>query len=174
MVGPITLINTIKTSVMRILIKIFLPVALVTILADCKKSTDFTNDSSIPTGIGYTPVSANPLQDITTTPPKTLAISATSATPYPAGSSFKTELTFFSQSTIRITTLYATIGATAKVAVDSFPYASAFSQSKRLDTLLVPYTLPASAASGTVIRLDYQITNVNALYVVRTVYVKVQ
>jgi hypothetical protein len=76
------------------------------------------------------------------------------------------------QSPIKETTLSQTIGGT-KTLVTTIPYAPAHSKNKDLDTLLVPYTLPA-AASGTVIRLDYQITNVDTLNIVRTVYVKVQ
>lgn len=138
----------------------------------CKKSKDLTADNSNPTGVGYAPVSANPLQDITATPIKALSTSSSSATVYPAGSTFKTELTFFSQSPVKETTLSQTITGT-KTLVTTIPYAPAFSKNKDLDTLLVPYTLP-TATSGTVIRLDYQITNVNTLNIVRTVYVKVQ
>ena len=58
-----------------------------------------------------------------------------------------------------------------KSMVTTIPYALAFSKNKDLDTLLVPYTIPA-VDSGTLIRLDYQITNVNSLNVIRTVYVK--
>ena len=157
---------------MRTTYKIFLALAIVMGVAACKKSEDFTKDNSTPTGVGYTPVSANPLQDITLTPPKALGTTTSSATAYPAGGTFKTELTFFSQSPVKETTLSATIAGT-KTLVTTIPYAPAFSKNKDLDTLLVPYTLPA-AASGTVIRLDFQITNVNTLNIVRTVYVKVQ
>jgi len=155
---------------MKALISLLL--AILTGMAACKKSKDFTQDNTTPTGVGYTVVSANPLQDVTANPIKTLGTSSGSATAYPAGSSFKTELTFFSQSPIKETTLSATISGT-KTLVTTIPYAPAYSKAKSLDTLLVPYTLP-SATSGTVIRLDYQITNVNTLNTVRTVYVKVQ
>ena len=50
----------------------------------------------------------------------------------------------------------------------------AFSNSKRLDTLLVSYTIPTEPASNTVIRLDYEIKNQNSLSATRTAYVKVQ
>ena len=79
---------------------------------------------------------------------------------------------FPSQSPVKETTLSQTISGT-KTLVTTVPYAAAFSKNKDMDTLLVPYTLP-SVASGTVIRLDYQITNVNTLNIVRTVYVKVK
>jgi len=157
---------------MRTIYKVLLVVVVTVGGLACKKSKDLTVDNSTPTGVGYAPVSANPLQDITLTPPKALGTTTSSATVYPAGGTFKTELTFFSQSTIKETTLSQTI-AGAKTVVTTIPYAPAFSKNKDLDTLLVPYTMPA-AASGTVIRLDYQITNVNTLNIVRTVYVKVQ
>jgi len=157
---------------MRTIYKVLFVVVVTVGGSACTKSKDFTPDNSTPTGVGYTPVSANPLQDVTLTPPKALGTTTTSATVYPAGSTFKTELTFFSQSPVKETTLSQTMAGT-KTLVTTIPYAPAFSQNKRLDTLLMPYTLP-SAASGTVIRLDYQITNVNALNIVRTVYVKVQ
>ena len=57
--------------------------------------------------------------------------------------------------------------------VTTSPYASAFSQSKRLDTLLVPYSVP-TATAGTVVKLEYEILNQNALKTTRTAYVKVQ
>jgi len=158
---------------MRVIIKISLLLALVTGMNACEKSKDFTNDNSTPTSVGFAPVSANSLQDVTANPLKTLSVSASSATVYPAGSSFKTELTFFSQSPIKETTLSQTVGATTKTLVTTIAYTPAYSAAKSLDTLLFPYTVPA-AASGTVIRLDYQITNVNTLNIVRTVYIKVQ
>ena len=158
---------------MRAIIKISLLLVIIAGIAACKKSKDFTEDESTPTGVGYAPVSANPLQDVTAVPLKTLSTSSGTATVYPAGSTFKTELTFFSQSPIKETTLSATVGAGTKTVVSTIPYAAAFSANKSLDTLLVPYTVP-TATSGTVIRLDYQITNVNTLNIVRTVYVKVQ
>lgn len=157
---------------MRTIYKVLLVAAVAVCGLYCKKSKDLTADNSNPTGVGYAPVSANPIQDITVTPPKALSTSSSSPTVYPAGSTFKTELTFFSQSPVKETTLSQTM-AGAKTLVTTIPYAPAFSKNKDLDTLLVPYTLPA-AASGTVIRLDYQITNVNTLSIVRTVYVKVK
>jgi hypothetical protein len=141
-------------------------------VAACKKDMDFNRDNTTPTGVGYAPVSANPIQDITMNPPKALSTSSGAATAYAAGATFKVELTFFSQSPVKETMLSQTIAGT-KTAVATIPYAPAFSKNKDSDTLLVPYTIPA-VASGTVIRLDYQITNVNSLNIVRTVYVKAQ
>jgi len=157
---------------MNAIVKITLALVIITGAVACTKSKDFNKDNTTPTGVGYVPVSANPLQDVTATPVKTLATTSGSATIYPAGSTFKTELTFFSQSPIKETTLSTTISGTKTLAA-TIPYAPAFSKNKSLDTLLVPFTVPA-LASGTVIRLDYQITNINTLFIVRTVYVKVQ
>jgi|GEM_PF-641431 len=161
---------------MRIYIRATLILAIIAGMAACKKSKDFTRDESTPTGVGYAPVSANTLQDVTSNPIKTLATTPGSAgvNPYPAGSTFKTELTYFSQSRVKETTLSQTIGTGTKTLVSTTAYDSAYSVAKSLDTLLVPYTVPLTAGSGTVIRLDYQITNDNALNVIRTVYIKVQ
>jgi hypothetical protein len=158
---------------MRVILKISLLIALLAGMVACKKSKDFTEDESTPTGIGYTPVSANSLQDVTVNPLITLGTTSGSASLYTAGSSFKTELTFFSQSPIKETTLSATVGAGTKTLVTTIPYSPAYSKNKSLDTLLVPYTLP-TVAVGTVIKLEYQITNVNTLNIIRTVYVKVK
>ena len=157
---------------MKAILKISLLLTIITGVVACTKSKDLTQDNTKPTGVGYAPVSANPLQDVTAIPIKTLATTTGSAAAYAAGSMFKTELTFFSQSPIKETTLSATIAGT-KTLVTTIPYAPAYSKNKSLDTLLVTYTVP-TATSGTVIRLDYQIMNVNTLNIVRTVYVKVQ
>jgi hypothetical protein len=143
------------------------------VLAACDKSQDFLRDNTTPTGVGYAPTSNNTLQDVTANPIKNLGTSSSTATGYTAGASFKTELTFFSQSPVKEINLYNTIGAGARTLVTTSPYAPAFSQSKRLDTLLVPYNIPAASA-GTVVKLDYEILNQNALKTTRTVYVKVQ
>jgi len=159
---------------MRVILKISLLIVLLAGMVACKKSKDFTEDESTPTGIGYTPVSANTLQDVTANPLINLSVSSATATVYPAKSSFATELTFFSQSPIKETTISQTVAGT-KSLVKTYAYAAAYSKSKSLDTLLVPYTIPDSVTvSGTVIRLDYQITNVNTLNIIRTVYVKVK
>jgi hypothetical protein len=140
--------------------------------ASCDKSQDFLRDNTTATGVGYAPVSNNAVLDYTFTPPRSIATSSTSATSYPAGSTIKAELTFFSQSPIKETLLYNTIGAGTKTLIATIPYSPAFSALKGVDTLLVPYTVPASAAVNTVIRLDFEIINTNALKVIRTVYVK--
>jgi hypothetical protein len=143
------------------------------VLAACDKSQDFLRDNTTPTGVGFAPTSNNTLQDVTANPIKTLGTTSSTATAYAAGASFKTELTFFSQSPIKEINLYNTIGTGTRTLVTTSPYVSAFSQSKRLDTLLVQYSVPA-ATVGTVVKLDYEILNQNALKTTRTAYVKVQ
>lgn len=151
---------------------IVLALCTLTAMAACEKSKyDFVRDNSSPTGIGYAPVSSNGLLDMATQ--KTLATSRTDATAYDAGASFTTELQFFSESAIKEINLYNTVGAGAREKFSTSPYQKAFSQTKRLDTLLVPYTLPAGT-SGTVIKLDYEILNQNNLNVIRTIFVKLK
>lgn len=143
------------------------------LLFACSDKNDFLADNTNTTGVGSIPVSNNTLQDVTASPIKNLGTSSGSATAYPAGSTFKTELTYFSQSPVKEINFYATVGAGTKTLVSNFPYSPAFSTNKRLDTLLVPYTLPAGSA-GTVIKLEYQILNENTLSINRTAYVKIQ
>lgn len=151
---------------------LFFIIALSLIITACEKDKNFIADNTINTGVGYVPVSTNTLQDVSVIPVRTLATSSGTATAFTGGTTFKTELTFFSQSPIKEINLYNTIGTSARTLVTTIPYAPAFSQSKRLDTLIVPYTVPASAAIGTVIKLEYEILNTNALSVIRTVFVK--
>jgi hypothetical protein len=138
----------------------------------CDKSQDFLRDNTTPTGLGYAPISNNAVLDYTFTPPRTISTTSGGATSYAAGSNIKAELTFFSKSEIKETQFYNTIGSGTKTLVATIPYAPAFSALKGLDTLIVPYTVPASAAVNTVIRLDFEVINVNGLKVVRTVYVR--
>lgn len=138
----------------------------------CEKSHDFLRDNATATVVGYAPVSNNAILDYTFSPPKAIATSSGSATSYAAGSVVKAEVTFFSQSPVKETLLYNTIGAGTKTLVSTIPYTAAFSSLKGVDTLLVPYTVPAAPAVNTVIRLDFEIVNVNGLKTVRTVYVK--
>lgn len=138
----------------------------------CDKSQDFLRDNTTATGVGYAPVSNNAILDYTFTPPKAIATASSSATSYPAGSAIKAEVTFFSQSPVKETVLYNTIGTGTKTLVTTIQYAYAFSSLKGVDTLLVPYTVPAAPAVNTVIRLDFEIINVNGLKTTRTVYVK--
>lgn len=151
---------------------IVLAICMVSAIAACKKSKyNFVRDNSNPTGVGSVPVSSNGLVDVATQ--KNLATSRTDATAYDANATFKTELQFFSESPVKEINLFNTVGAGAKEKYSTIAYQKAFSTIKRLDTLLVPYTLPAGAA-GTVIRLDYEILNQNNLNVTRTIYVKLK
>jgi hypothetical protein len=134
----------------------------------CEKPKDFIADNTTPSGVGYRPVSTNPLRIVTATPVRDLN-NATLA----AGTAFQTELQFFSESPVKEINFYSTVGTGAKTKVATFPYKAAFSQIKRMDTLLVPYTVP-TAASGTSIKLDYELVNENALTLVRPATIKVQ
>src|SRR5215831_17580693 len=110
--------------------------AVVCLIACNKKSQDFLRDNTTPTGVGYAPISNNTLQDVTANPLVNLGSSSSSANAYAKGATFKTELTYFSQSPIKEINLYNTVGTGARTLVNTWPYAPAFSQSKRLDTLL--------------------------------------
>lgn len=137
----------------------------------CKKEHDFLRDNTNPTGVGYAPVSTNSLADVTNS--RTLATTAASATVYAAGVSFNTELQYISESPVKEINQYNTVGAGTRTKTGTWPYAKAFSQVKKVDTMLVPYTVPA-APTGTVIKLEYEILNQNNLNVLRTVYLKLQ
>lgn len=147
----------------------------VLIFSACDKSHDFIRDNTSPTGVGYAPVSNNTLQNVVPTPPVNLGTSTGTASAFAAGATFRTELQYFSQDPVQEIQVFNTIGAGTRTQIATYPYASAFSQSKRLDTLLIPYTMP-SAASGTVIKLEIDILNENGLRLPapRTAYVKVQ
>lgn len=134
----------------------------------CEKSKDFIADNTIPTGVGSRPVSTNPLRIVTATPVRDLN-NATLA----SGTTFQTEVQFFSEGPVKEINFYATVGNAAKTKVATYPYKAAFSQIKRTDTLLVPYTVPA-ATSGTSIKLDYELVNENSLSLVRPATIKVQ
>jgi len=135
-------------------------------LGACKKSTNFIADESTHSG-GYLPVSTNALIDMA----DNVAINNRS---YAAGATFKTELQFFSVDPVKEINLYETIGATAKNKVATYPYASAYSAIKKLDTLLVPYMVGAALTSGTSIKLEYEIMNVNTKNIIRAVTIKVK
>jgi hypothetical protein len=147
-------------------------IATAFLLNACDKSQDFLRDNTITTGVGYAPVSNNTLTDYNAAPIRNLGTSSAGASSYAAGTNLNVELTFFSQSPVKETNFYNTIGSGTKTLVATYPYAPAFSVKKGVDTLMIPYTIPASAAAGTVIRLDYEVVNQNALKVVRTAYVK--
>jgi len=141
-------------------------VFLLLLLGACKKSTNFIADNSTHSG-GYLPVSTNALVDMA----DNLAISNRA---YVAGTTFKTELQFFSVDPVKEINLYETIGTGVKNRVANYPYASAYSNIKKLDTLLLPYTVGAALTSGTSIRLDFEFLNVNSKSLVRTATIKVK
>ncbi|HTL09923.1 MAG TPA: hypothetical protein VL307_16730 [Chitinophagaceae bacterium] len=154
--------------------KSFLFIALLATLAagiaSCEKSKDYIVDESTRSG-GYLPVSTNALLDVNNN--TTIGTSA-SSTKYAPGAVVKTELQFFSIDPIKEINLFETVGAGTKTKVGaSIPYASAYSSIKKLDTLLVSYTVP-TAASGTTIKLEYEIMNINTKSITRTASFKVQ
>jgi hypothetical protein len=141
--------------------------------AGCKKSVDFIADNTDLTGTGSYPISANPITDIATA--RTLTTSLTSATPrFLAGAALSMELQYFSESPIKEVNLFATVGAGARTQVFNKPYSASFSAIKRVDTLLVPYTVPAGTPASTGIKLEFQILNQNTLSLTRTVWLRVQ
>lgn len=142
------------------------------IILSCDKEKDFLRDNTAPTGVGYAPVSTNTLQDVTVIPAKNLGTSS-SPSLYAAGASFQTELQFVSESPIKEINQYNKIGGDPRTKIGTWPYAKAFSNLKRVDTLLIPYTVP-TVPSNTIIQLDYEIMNQNNLNVIRSVYIKVQ
>ncbi|MCX8019419.1 MAG: hypothetical protein N2747_02860 [Chitinophagaceae bacterium] len=142
------------------------------ILFSCKKSQDFIRDNTTPTGVGYAPVSNNPILDYAFNPPRSIGTTSGGATSYPAGSTILAELTFFSQSPIKETQFYTTAGTGPRTLTATIPYSPAFSERKGLDTLIVPYTVPATVPVNTVIRMEYEIINQNGLKVVRTVFIR--
>lgn len=134
-------------------------------ISSCKKSVDFNRDNVSFTGVGYYPVSTNALVDMATG--RTLG-----TVNFAAGYALKTELQYFSQGPIQEINLYSTVGSTARAKILTIPYAPAYSNLKKLDTLLIPYTVPTGLAAGTSIKLDIEVLNKNALTVVRTATIK--
>ncbi len=138
------------------------------LLAGCTKSKDFLANNTQPTGVGTYPISTNALVDMADN-------SALNNKQYTAGSSFNTELQItILPSPVKETNLYTTVGTGSRTKMLTIPYASAFSNIKRLDTLLVPYTVPVGTAVGTSIKLEYEVLNQNALNVIRTATIKVK
>jgi hypothetical protein len=155
--------------------KIFLilSAAIVLFITACKKSVDFIADNTNVTGTGYIPVSSNPLIDFNVTPNKTLTATLGTSTPVYTGSSMlSVELQYFSQGPVKEINLYATVGTGLRTLVSVTPYAAAFSQIKRLDTLMVSYVVPASVPANTGIKLEYEILNQNALKLIRTGWIR--
>ena len=146
--------------------KIFFYITAATLaVTACEKSQDVNRDYAIPTGKGAYPVSTNTLVDLSTS--KNLG-----TVNFNGGYAFNTELQYFSQDPVKEINLYSTVGSGARTKITTIPYAPAYSNIKKLDTLLVPYTVPAGQASGTSIKLEYEIVNQNTLNLIRTVTVK--
>jgi hypothetical protein len=143
------------------------------LLIACKKDVDFIRDNTETTGAGSYPISSNALIDVTTN--RTLSTSLTSSTPrFNAGSDLNIELQYFSESPIKEVNLYSTVGTGARTKVFTKAYTPSFSSTKRLDTLMVPYQVPANATSNTGIKLDFEIVNQNTLSLTRTGWLRVQ
>jgi hypothetical protein len=153
-------------------IKLIISSFIIIAFMACNKSNDFHANNATTTGLGYAPISNNGILDYAFNPPRTIGTSSSGATSYAAGSNISAELTFFSQSPIKETQFFTTVGTGAKTLTATIPYTAAFSSLKGVDTLIVPYTVPASAAANTVIRMDYEIINVNGLKAIRSVYIK--
>jgi hypothetical protein len=151
---------------MKNMIRIFILIVAAAVFYSCTKSKDFIADNTTPTGVGYRPVSTNPLRDLA-------AAANLDGRSYTVGSSFTTEIQFFSESPVKEINLYTTIGTGARTKIGTWPYAAAFSQVKRMDTLLVTYTMPAAPVT-TKIKLEYEILNQNALNLIRTATVTVK
>jgi hypothetical protein len=145
-------------------------VGIFTLMA-CKKSNDFIGDNTSITGVGSYPICANPLVEFASN--KSLTTSLANATPnFAVGTNTSVELQYFSETPIKEVNLYATVGAGVRTAVYNKPYTASFSAIKRLDTLMVPYTIP-SAPAATGIKLEYEVVNQNALKITRTGWVRV-
>lgn len=143
------------------------------VLTACKKSVDFIGDNTTATGTGFIPVSTNPLIDLNNTPNRTLTATLGSSTPsYAGGTQLRVELQYFSQSPVKEISLFETVGSGSRNLVAMVPYTPAYSNIKRLDTLIVPYTIPTAVAANTGIKLEYEIVNQNALKLVRTGWVR--
>ena len=140
-------------------------IAAALVMAACKKTQDINRDYAIPTGKGSYPVSTNALVDLSTN--RNLG-----TVNLAGGYAFNTELQYFSQEPVKEINFYSTIGSGARTKISTTPYAPAYSNIKKLDTLLVPYTIPAGQAAGTSIKLEYEIVNQNTLNLVRTITLK--
>jgi hypothetical protein len=148
---------------------LILSTAIFTLMA-CEKSNDFIADNTSATGVGSYPICANPLVEFASN--KSLTGSLGSATPsFAVGTNTSVELQYFSETPIKEINLYATVGAGARTAVYNKPYTPSFSAIKRLDTLMVPYTIPSAPAS-TGIKLEYEVVNQNALKITRTGWIR--
>jgi len=141
--------------------------ALVAISA-CKKSIDFIADNTTPAGSGSYPISSNTFTDIAT---KT-AIPVTAG--YTKGQNLSWEIQYFSQSPIKELNLYETIGTGTRNKIKNYPYQAAYSKTKATDTLIINYQVPATATSGSSVKVETEILNQNTLNLIRTFTYKVK
>ena len=135
-------------------------------MAACEKSKDVVEDETVPTEARYYPVSTNALVDMSDN-------KAIDKRVYDKGVTFNTELQYFSEGTIKEINLYRTIGSGSREQIFNSAYKPAFSSIKRLDTILVAYTVP-DTTSKTKIKLEYEILNTNNLNVIRTATIEVK
>jgi hypothetical protein len=82
---------------------------------------------------------------------------------YPKGFAVRCNFEYWSQDKIKEIRIYDSIGTAARKVVATLAYTPAYSAIKKSDTLLYQYVVPATAASGTTIRLDAVVENENGL-----------
>lgn len=116
--------------------------------------------------LGYIPVIAN----------FTLASPTASATAPTAGTNCTFDLRFWSEGEIERIQFWVKVGAADPVMVEERPYAPAFSNITKTDSLLLNYTIPATVPVGTVVGMEARVTNRNVpnFPVTRTVNVTVR
>lgn len=141
--------------------------ALIAISA-CKKSINFIADNTTATGVGYYPISSNTFTDIATK--AAIPVSAG----YAKGQNLSWEIQYFSQSPVKELNIYETIGSGTRNKFKNYPYQAAYSRVKATDTLIVNYQVPATASSGTLIKVETEILNQNTLNLIRSFTYKVK
>ncbi|MBC8034774.1 MAG: hypothetical protein H7Y03_11555 [Chitinophagaceae bacterium] len=150
---------------MRLFNHLFVLIVTAFLVCACEKSKDLIDDNTEPTEVGFRPVSSNPLRDLNA---RGALIDAAS---YTSGATILTELQFFSESAVKEIVFYTTYGKQSRLINNTFPYVKGFSPVKRMDTLLVSYTVPV-LPKDTTIRFDFQIVNVNGLTLTRSATIK--
>lgn len=118
------------------------------LLASCYEEKDWLGENAEFTGRGFPAIFMNPLD---------------SAIFSKGGRPVRVYLEFWSDDPMQEIRLYNTIGTGTRTLVSTTPYAPAFSRWKRADTLILGYTIPATAAANTSIRLDAEVLNQNGL-----------
>ena len=132
---------------MKNLILSSLILSTILLLSSCYKSTNWLNDNVDSTGKFYPNVLINTLDSAT----------------YSANGKVRLYIEYWSKDKMKTVNFYDSVGTAARKLVFSTPYAPAYSSFKKSDTLVYNYTVPASAASGTTIRVDAVIENENGL-----------